>query len=97
MSAPHQPEEFVMLPRATHDFILQALRHASVALSRTHRLRATSHILVAEGIRLTRANSFEIDHLDQVLLMNLVEKLLARAGQPPTTPPAPAISRSACS
>jgi hypothetical protein len=96
MSAPHQPEEFVMLPRATRDFILQALRDASVALSRTHRLRATSHILVAEGIKLTRANSFEIDHLDQVLLMNLVEKLLAGAGQP-AEGQAAAINRSACS
>ncbi|NKE64474.1 hypothetical protein RAMLITH_01455 [Ramlibacter sp. RBP-2] len=97
MSAPYQPEEFVMLPRATHDFILQALRDASVALSRTHRLRATSHILLADGIRLTRDNSFEIDHLDQVLLMNLVEKLLARAGQPPGPLPVAAINRSACS
>lgn len=68
----------------------------AVAFGR-HRLRATSHILVAEGIRLTRANSFEIDHLDQVLLMNLVEKLLARAGQPAGARQAPAISRSACS
>ena len=84
------------MPRATHDFIVQALRDASMALSRTHRLRATSHILVAEGIKLTRANSFQIDHLDQVLLMNLVEKLLARAGQPAGAT-APTINRSACS
>ena len=96
MSAPQPSEEFVILPRATHDFIVQALRDASMALSRTHRLRATSHILVAEGIKLTRANSFQIDNLDQVLLMNLVERLLARAGQPAAAA-APTINRSACS
>jgi hypothetical protein len=82
MSAPQQPDqEFVMLPIATRDFILTALRDASVALSRTHRLRATSHILLEGGVRLTPANSFQIDNLDQVLLMNLVEKLLTRADQ----------------
>jgi hypothetical protein len=96
MSAPQPPEEFVILPRATHDFIVQALRDASMALSRTHRLRATSHILLADGFRLTRDNSFEIDHLDQLLLMNLVEKLLARAGEPAGAATA-AINRSACS
>jgi hypothetical protein len=82
MSAPQQPDqEFVMLPIATRDFILTALRDASVALSRTHRLRATSHILLEGGVRLTPANSFQINNLDQVLLMNLVEKLLTRADQ----------------
>lgn len=81
MSVPEQScREFVMLPLATRDFILTALRDASVALSRTHRLRATSHILLEEGIRLTPANSFEIDNVDQLLLMNLVQRLLARAG-----------------
>jgi hypothetical protein len=79
---PREPDqEFVMLPIATRDFILTALRDASVALSRTHRLRATSHILLEDGVRLTPTNSFQIDNLDQVLLMNLVQKLLARAGQ----------------
>lgn len=72
-----------MLPLATRDFILTALRDASVALSRTHRLRATSHILIEEGVRLTSANSFQIDNVDQLLLMNLVSKLLARAEGPP--------------
>jgi hypothetical protein len=70
-----------MLPIATRDFILTALRDASVALSRTHRLRATSHILLEDGVRLTPANSFQIDNVDQLLLMNLVQKLLSRADQ----------------
>jgi hypothetical protein len=82
MSAPEHHQEFVMLPLATRDFIVTALRDASGALSRTHRLRATSHILVEEGVRLTPTNSFQIDNLDQVLLMNLVEKLLTRADPP---------------
>lgn len=97
MFAPPGSEEFVVLPRATHDFIVQALHDASVALSRTHRLRATSHILLADGIRLTRDNSFEIDHVDQVLLMNLVEQLLARAAQPVAAAGTAALNRSACS
>ena len=71
-----------MLPLATRDFILKALRDASVALSRTHKLRATSHILLEGGVRLTPANSFEIDHLDQVLLINLVQKLLTHPDEP---------------
>ncbi|HWI84364.1 hypothetical protein [Ramlibacter sp.] len=86
MSPPHSPEAFVLLPVATRDFILKALDDASVALSRTHRLRATSHILLAEGVRLTPANSFQIDHLDQVLLMNLVQRLLTREHPPPPRP-----------
>lgn len=81
MSAREPDQEFVMLPIATRDFILTALRDASVALSRTHRLRATSHILLEDGVRLTPANSFQIDNVDQLLLMNLVQKLLARADQ----------------
>jgi hypothetical protein len=76
MSAPHSTQ-FVMLPVATRDFILQALRETTQALARTHRLRATAHILVEEGVKLTQANSFQIDNVDHVLLMNLVEKLLA--------------------
>ena len=80
--SPREPDqEFVMLPIATRDFILTALRDASVALSRTHRLRATSHILLEDGVRLTPANSFQIDNVDQLLLMNLVRKLLTRADQ----------------
>jgi hypothetical protein len=80
--SPREPDqEFVMLPIATRDFILTALRDASVALSRTHRLRATSHILLEDGVRLTPANSFQIDNVDQLLLMNLVQKLLSRADQ----------------
>ena len=82
MPSPDTTQEFVMLPLATRDFILNALRDTSMALARTHRLRATSHILVEEGVRLTDANSFQIDHLDQVLLMNLVAKLLTRADRP---------------
>lgn len=80
--SPREPDqEFVMLPIATRDFILTALRDASVALSRTHRLRATSHILLEDGVRLTPANSFQIDNVDQMLLMNLVQKLLTRVDQ----------------
>ncbi len=86
MSSPQPSQEFVMLPLATRDFILKALRDTSVALHRTHRLRATSHILVEEGVRLTDANSFQIDNVDQVLLMNLVAKLLARADAAPAGP-----------
>jgi hypothetical protein len=79
---PHEfSQEFVMLPVAACDFILQALRETTQALSKTHRLRATSHILVEEGIRLTPANSFEINHLDHVLLMNLAERMLAHSGR----------------
>lgn len=82
--------DFVMLPLATRDFILKALRDASGALSRTHRLRATSHILLTDGVRLTQDNSFQIDHLDQVLLMNLVQRLLAGAERGGTIEPRPA-------
>jgi hypothetical protein len=83
-------QEFVMLPLATRDFILKALRDASVALSRTHRLRATSHILLTDGVRLTQDNSFQIDHVDQLLLMNLVQKLLAGAERGPEIKARPA-------
>lgn len=66
----------VVLPMATRDFLLQAMRATAAVLSKTNRLRATSHILVEEGIRLTQANSFQIDHRDPLLLMNLAESLL---------------------
>jgi hypothetical protein len=67
---------YVMLPVATRDFILQALRSTTQQLSKTHRLRATSAIFVEEGVKLTKANSFEIDHRDHLLLMQLAEKML---------------------
>jgi len=78
--SPHKESQgFVMLPLATRDFIVSALRDASGALSRTNRLRATAHILLEDGVRLTPANSFEIDNVDQLLLIHLVQKLLAGA------------------
>jgi hypothetical protein len=86
MSLPQTHQEFVMLPLATRDFILTALRDASVALSRTHRLRATSHILLEGGVRMTPANSFEIDNVDQLLLMNLASKILTLADAAPDEP-----------
>lgn len=73
-----QPPGYVMLPVASRDFIVQALRSTSEQLSRTHRLRATSAILVEEGVKLTKTNSFTLDHLDHVLLMQLAQKMLAR-------------------
>jgi len=69
---------YVMLPVATRDFIVQALRDTGQQLSKTHRLRATAHILLEEGVKLTKANSFTIDHRDHLLLMSLAENLLAR-------------------
>ncbi len=86
MSLPETNQEFVRLPLATRDFILTALRDASVALSRTHRMRATSHILLEGGVRLTQANSIEIDNVDQLLLMNLASKILTLADAPPAEP-----------
>jgi hypothetical protein len=74
----HESPAYVMLPVATRDFILQALRSTSQQLSRTHRLRATSAILVEEGVKLTKANSFTIDQGDHLLLMQLAEKMLSR-------------------
>lgn len=77
MKAPERPtEEPVVLPAATRDFIVQALGEASRALSRTHGLRATRHILVREGMQLTQDNSFRINHLNHLLLMNLVRRML---------------------
>ncbi|HUR90689.1 MAG TPA: hypothetical protein VMZ74_16510 [Ramlibacter sp.] len=75
------PPDYVMLPVATRDFILKALRETNQQLSKTHRMRATPAILVEEGVKLTTANSFTIDHRDQLLLMRLAEKLLAPAGE----------------
>jgi hypothetical protein len=69
---------YVMLPLATRDFILQALRSTSQQLSKTHCMRATPAILVEEGVKLTKANSFTIDHRDHLLLMQLAEKMLSR-------------------
>ena len=69
---------YVMLPVATRDFILQALRDTNQQLSKTHCLRATSHILLEGGVKMTKDNSFRIDHRDHLLLMSLAEKLLAR-------------------
>lgn len=69
---------YVRLPVATRDFILQALRETNQQLSKTHRLRATAHILLEDGVRLTKANSFTIDHRDHLLLMSLAERLLNR-------------------
>ena len=73
--------DYVMLPVATRDFIVQALRETGQQLSKTHRLRATAHILLEEGVKLTKANSFTIDHRDHLLLMSLAEKLLDRGGE----------------
>ena len=72
-------DEYVMLPVATRDFILQALRDTNQHLCKTHRLRATAHILVEEGVKLTKSNSFTIDHRDHLLLTSLAERLLTRA------------------
>jgi len=69
---------YVMLPVATRDFILQALRSTSEELTKTHRMRATPAILVEEGVKLTKANSFTIDHRDHMLLMQLAVKMLSR-------------------
>jgi uncharacterized protein YajQ (UPF0234 family) len=87
MSAP-QPasHNIVVLPAAMREFILEALGEASQALSRTHGLRATRHILVREGMQLTEDNSFRINHLNQVLVMNLIRRMLSA---PPADEPPP--------
>jgi len=72
------PNDFVMLPVATRDFIVDALRSTSEELARTHCLRATTAIFVEEGVKLTKANSFRIDHRDHLLLMQLAETMLSR-------------------
>jgi hypothetical protein len=83
--------DVVVLPAETRDFILKALGEASVALSRTHGLRATNHILVEEGMQLTRDNFFRINHGDPLLLMKLVGRMLSkaprRADRRPDAPP----------
>jgi hypothetical protein len=66
----------VVLPRETHELVVQALQEASRALELTHRLRATRHIFVEEGMRLTLDNSFQINHRNPMLLMKLARKLL---------------------
>jgi hypothetical protein len=78
---PEPSTEYVMLPVAARDFILQALRETNQHLTKTHRLRATTAILVEEGVKLTKANSFTIDHRDHLLLTSLAEKLLSRVGE----------------
>jgi hypothetical protein len=71
------PEDVVVLPAATRDLILKVLGEASVALRRTNGLRATSHILVEEGVKLTQDNSFRIDNVNHLLLMNLLRRMLS--------------------
>ena len=71
------PNDYVMLPVATRDFIVQALRETNHHLLQTDRLRATSHMMLEEGVRLTKANSFTIDHGDHLLLMSLAQTLLS--------------------
>lgn len=71
------PEDVVVLPAATRDLILQVLGEASVALRRTNGLRATSHILVEEGVKLTQHNSFRINNVNHLLLMNLLRRMLS--------------------
>jgi hypothetical protein len=75
----HEPtNDYVMLPVQARDFILQTLRDASQQLSKTNRLRATTHILLEDGVKLTKANSFTIDHRDQLLLISLAARLLSK-------------------
>ena len=75
---PHAPNDYVMLPVQARDFIMQTLRDASQHLSKTNRLRATTHILLEDGLKLTKSNSFTLDHRDQLLLMSLAVRLLAK-------------------
>ncbi len=75
------PQGDVVLPAATRDFILQALGEASAAFCRTHGLRATRRLLVEEGTLLTQDNSFRINNLNPLLLMNLVRGMLAASQQ----------------
>lgn len=80
MTNPDETDDYVMLPVATRDFILQAVRSTTQELSKTHCLRATSAIFVEEGVKLTKANSFRIDHRDHLLMMQLAERMLDRKG-----------------
>ena len=75
---PDTDNGYVMLPVQARDFILQALNDATLHLSKTNRLRATTHILLEEGVKLTKANSFTLDHRDQLLLMSLAARLLKK-------------------
>jgi hypothetical protein len=90
MTPDQTPPDYVMLPVAARDFILQALQDANQQLVRTNRLRATTHILIEEGVKLTKANSFTIDHRDQLLLTSLAARLLTKTqnenGQPSCPP-----------
>jgi hypothetical protein len=78
MSPESARNDYVMLPVQARDFILQALRDASRHLAKTNRLRATTHILLEDGVKLTKSNSFTLDHRDQLLLMSLAVRLLAK-------------------
>lgn len=73
-------DEDVVLPAATREFILKALSEATTELRRTNGMRATRHIMVEEGVKLTRDNSFCIDNANPLLLMNLVRRMLAESG-----------------
>lgn len=92
MSAPEPAatDDDIVLSAKTRDFILKALGETSVALSRTHGLRATSHIMMEEGIQLTQDNSFRINNGNHLLLMKLIRRLLSAApadeAQRPGTP-----------
>jgi hypothetical protein len=70
------PQDTLVLPAATRDFIVKALGEASQALSRSHGLQATRHIFLRDGMQLTQDNSFRINHVNHVLLMNLVRRML---------------------
>jgi hypothetical protein len=83
---PTASEDVVVLPAATRDFILKALGEARTALRGTHGLRATRHILVEEGTLLTRDNSFRINHVNPLLLMSLIERMLAQSARPAVPP-----------
>lgn len=80
---PDNSSDYVMIPVQARDFILQALSDASQQLARTNRLRATTHILLQDGVKLTKANSFTIDHQDQQLLLSLAARLLRKTGNQP--------------
>jgi hypothetical protein len=82
-------DTYVMLPVQSRDFIMQALRDASRQLSKTNRLRATTHILLEGGVTLTKANSFTIDHRDQLLLISLAARLLAKTQEDAGSRPSP--------
>ena len=72
-----ETDDPVMLPAASRDFILRALGETTDALCRTHGLRATRRLLVEEGTLLTRDNSFRINNLNNLLLLNLARNMIA--------------------